>query len=61
MLFFDWGYMVFGQVVEGFEVLDKLVVVLIDLRDCLKEDLKMKIWFIWQVGWYNIIGKLELD
>ena len=44
--FLDRGYTVFGQVVEGFEVLDKLAAVPTDPRDRPKEDLKMKIRLI---------------
>ena len=44
--FLDRDYTVFGQVVEGFEVLDKLAAVPTDPRDRPKEDLKMKIRLI---------------
>ncbi|MCR9101587.1 MAG: peptidylprolyl isomerase [bacterium] len=44
--FLDRDYTVFGQVVEGLEVLDKLAAVPTDPRDRPKEDLKMKIRLI---------------
>lgn len=44
--FLDRGYTVFGQVIEGLDVLDKIAAVPTDPRDRPKEDLKMKIRLI---------------
>jgi peptidyl-prolyl cis-trans isomerase B (cyclophilin B) len=44
--FLDRDYTVFGQVVEGFDVLDKLAAMPTDPRDRPKEDLKMKVRLI---------------
>lgn len=44
--FLDRNYTVFGKVVEGFDVLDKLAAVPTDPRDRPKEDLKMKVRLI---------------
>lgn len=44
--FLDRGYTVFGQVIEGLDVLDKLASVPTDPRDRPKEDLKMKVRLI---------------
>ena len=42
----DWEYTVFGQVIEGLEVIDKIAAVARDPRDRPKKDVKMKLRLI---------------
>lgn len=46
VLFLDGNYMIFGEIVEGLDVIDKIVKVKKDGWDCLLENVWMVVYFI---------------